>query len=105
MTVTKIPIDDRVVSRHEPVSASRRGHDIHKREPSILSIRESRGRRNQIVWWDASWRNRRFADSWFGPAPFRWTVYRLSFLTSSSCNFLGKRSLPPEAVEALGFLI
>jgi hypothetical protein len=39
-----------------------------------------------------------------GPAPFQWTVYRLSILTSSSCNFSGKRSLPLKAVEALGFL-
>jgi hypothetical protein len=38
-----------------------------------------------------------------GPAPFRWTVYRLSFLTSSSSKFFHRRSLPPKAVEALGF--
>jgi hypothetical protein len=39
----------------------------------------------------------------FGPAPFRWTVYRLSFLTLSSSKFFHRRSLPPKAVEALGF--
>jgi hypothetical protein len=33
--------------------------------------------------------------------PFRWTVYRLSFLTSSSSKLCYKRSLPPKAVEAL----
>jgi hypothetical protein len=36
-----------------------------------------------------------------GPAPFRWTVYRLSFLTSSSCTLHSKRSLPPQAADAL----
>jgi hypothetical protein len=37
-----------------------------------------------------------------GPDPLRWTVYRLRFLTSSSSIFHSKRSLPPQAAEALG---
>jgi hypothetical protein len=37
----------------------------------------------------------------FGPAPFRWTVYCLSFLTSSSSKLCYRRGLPPKAVEAL----
>jgi hypothetical protein len=49
----------------------------------------------------AEWR--RLADLGSGPAPFQWTVYRLSFLTLSSSKFFRKRSLPPKAVEALGF--
>jgi len=38
-----------------------------------------------------------------GPAPFWWTVYRLSLLTSSLSKLFDRRSLPPKAVEALGF--
>jgi len=41
------------------------------------------------------------ANHRYGPAPFRWTVYRLSFLTSSSSKLCYRRSLPPKAVEAL----
>src|ERR1700690_43582 len=40
----------------------------------------------------------------YGPAPFRWTVYRLSFLTSSSCKFSRKRSLPAEGGRSSWFL-
>jgi K+-sensing histidine kinase KdpD len=36
-----------------------------------------------------------------GPAPFLWTVCRLSFMTSSSSKLCYRRSLPPKAVEAL----
>jgi hypothetical protein len=38
----------------------------------------------------------------FGAAPVRWTVYRLRFLISSPSILHPKRSLPPQAAEALG---
>jgi hypothetical protein len=37
-----------------------------------------------------------------GAAPVRWTVYRLRFLISSPSILHPKRSLPPQAAEALG---
>jgi hypothetical protein len=37
-----------------------------------------------------------------GPAPFRWTVYRPSFLISYSSMLHPKLSLPPQAAEAPG---
>lgn len=49
--------------------------------------------------------NARGREMHAGPAPFRWTVYRLGSLTSSSCNYISRRSLPAKAVAALGFLI
>jgi len=40
--------------------------------------------------------------SLIGPAPFRWTVYRLSFLISCSLILHPNLSLPPLAAEAPG---